>query len=72
MGTPRETPDGWKYPLSGMDAGFNWPLNIHMYRMQEHDGVLYIGTADITTYLKQIPGVDESLGWQYGFDLYRT
>ena len=40
MGTPRETPDGWRYPLSGMDNGFDWPLNIHVYRMDQYDGVL--------------------------------
>jgi hypothetical protein len=72
VGSPRETPDGWKYPLSAMDAGFNWPLNVHMWQMQEHEGALYVGTADQSTRWRRIPGMDEQLGWQYGFDLYAT
>ena len=70
VGKPRETPDGWKYPFSGMDAGFDWPLNVHMWRMQEHEGVLYVGTADESTQWGRIPGLDELISWQYGFDLY--
>ncbi|MFQ5737872.1 MAG: hypothetical protein ACE5JX_02585, partial [Acidobacteriota bacterium] len=41
VGTPRLTPTGWKFPLSGFDAGFDWLFNIHMWRMQSHQGVLY-------------------------------
>lgn len=72
VGTPRETPDGWKYPLSGLDTGFNWPLNQHIWRMQEHEGVLYVGTLDQSTRWREIPGMDERIGDRYGFDLYRT
>jgi len=73
VGTPRETPDGWKYPLSGLDAGFNWPFTAHLWKMQEHEGVLYMGTNDPTLRLgKAFPKLDEQLKGQYGFDLYAT
>lgn len=48
-GAPRETPDGYKYPLSGMHSGFNWLLNEHIWRMEEHEGWLYISTNDMTS-----------------------
>jgi len=54
-GTTRVTPNGPKYPLSGMKAGFNWPLNEHIWRMVEHEGWLYIGTNDMTTIIKNWP-----------------
>jgi hypothetical protein len=73
VGEPRETPDGWKYPLSGMGAGFDWPANKHLWRMQEHEGVLYLGTNDNSLRLgKAMPWLDRWLRSQYGFDLYRT
>lgn len=73
VGTPRETPDGWKYPLSGLDAGFNWPFTQHMWRMQDHEGVLYIGTNDTTTRIgKLLPWREKNFAWQEGFDLYGT
>jgi hypothetical protein len=73
VGTPRETPEGWKYPFSGLDAGFEWPTTAHIWRMQAHAGALYIGTNDATSEWGQIlPALDEPIGWQYGFDLYET
>jgi len=72
MGTPRETPDGWRYPLSGMDNGFDWPLNIHVYRMDQYDGVLYAGTADNTTRYRNVPLLGEAIAAKQGFDLYRS
>jgi hypothetical protein len=49
VGAPRETPDGYKAPLSGMHSGFNWLLNEHIWRMVEHEGWLYISTNDMTS-----------------------
>lgn len=72
VGTPRETPDGWKYPLSGLDAGFNNWLNGHIWRMQEYDGRLYLGTMNMSTHLREIPGVGPILQPNYGFGLYET
>jgi len=72
IGPPRETPDGWKYPLSGLDAGFsNW-LNGHIWRMQEYNGRLYIGTFNMSTHLREFPGLDPVLKPNYGFDFFET
>ena len=72
IGAPRETPDGWKHPLSGLDAGFhNW-LNGHIWRMQTHEGRLYLGTMNTSTHLRSIPGADPVLRPNYGFDLFET
>jgi hypothetical protein len=72
VGRARQAPDGWKLPLSGFDSGFDWPFNVHMWRMQEHNGALYVGTLDQSTRLRDIPGMQEQLGHGFGFDLYST
>lgn len=72
VGTPRETPDGWKYPLSGMDRGFDYPPNQHIWRMQAHDGWLYVGTDDLSTMFKEFPYVGDILRPHMGFDLFAT
>lgn len=71
-GAPRETPMGWKYPISGLDTGFgNW-LNAHIWRMQVHQDRLYIGTWNMATDFRLIAGADDFLGPNYGFDLFET
>ena len=73
VGKPRETSGGWKYPLSGFGAGFDWPLNVHIWRMQEHEGGLYVGTADESTkWGNMIASLDPLFQPWYGFDLYFT
>jgi len=72
VGTPRETPDGWKYPISGFDAGFGVNTNVHIWRMVTHDGLLYAGTADQTMRYKENPLFQEAIEYRAGFDLYRT
>ncbi len=72
VGTPRETPDGWKYPLSGLDEGFNFALNQHIWRMQSQDGVLYVGTFDDSTSQRLCPDRNEILSPFMGFDLYKS
>lgn len=72
IGTPRQTPDGWKYPISGLDAGFsNW-LNGHIWRMQVYNGRLYIGTMNMSTHFRNVSGAAPVLKPNYGFDLYDT
>ena len=72
VGTPRKAPEGWKYPVSGLDDGFgNW-LNGHIWRMQVHDGRLYIGTMNMATTLRNIPDASRVLDHNYGFNLYAT
>ena len=69
VGAPRNTPEGYKYPLSGMYSGFNWPLNEHIWRMQEHEGWLYISTNDMTSLnMKNWPIMD----WPVIGDLLTT
>ena len=72
VGTPREAPDGWKYPISGFDAGFGNGVNVHIWRQVNHDGVLYAGTADNTTRYKEYPTYHEAVEYRGGFDLYRS
>ena len=73
VGEPRMTPDGMKYPLSGFGPGFDWEFgNIHMHRIQAHDGVLYVGTNDHSTSFRNIPIIDLLFHRKMGFDLYAT
>ena len=72
VGTARRTPDGPKVPLSGLDEGFAFTLNDHIWRMQEHDGYLYVGTYDKSTSQRLCQDKREILQDQMGLDLYRT
>ena len=72
VGTPRETPEGMKYPLSGMDRGFDYFLNQHVWRMQDHEGWLYIGTMDASTAWRTVPFVGDLVKPHMGFDLFAT
>ncbi len=72
VGAPRETPEGRKEPLSGMRAGFGFAFNGHMWRMASYNGWLYVGTADFSTALRDIPVLGEVLRPRMGFDLYAT
>ena len=68
---PRATPDGWKVPLSSFDSEFDWPLNVHIWRLQAHEGVLYAGTIDQSTrLLRGIPVIGKVFEKKFGFDLY--
>ncbi|MCB8951454.1 MAG: hypothetical protein H6650_05520 [Ardenticatenales bacterium] len=69
IGMPRETPTGWKTPISGIDAGFNTWLNGHIWRMQEHEGRLYVGTMNMSVALRKSPRIHPT---NFGFDLYET
>jgi hypothetical protein len=75
IGKARQTPTGWKSPLSGLNPGFGWPFNVQIYRMHEYQGVLYLGTLDTSRELTERfpnPSLDALLRPQYGFDLFRT
>jgi hypothetical protein len=73
MGSPRNTPDGWLFPLSGLGEGFGWRYTEHLWKMEEHGGQLYIGTLDRTASVaKMIPPMDALLNWHYGYDLYAS
>jgi hypothetical protein len=69
VGDPRTVDGETKGPRSGYRAGFDWPYNVHIWRMQSHDGMLFIGTADDTyKALRNFP----QFAWQFGFDLWVT
>lgn len=52
VGTPRDTPDGMKYPLSGMGPGFDNIFSGYTWRMCVHDGWLYVTTFDWSVFLQ--------------------
>ena len=87
VGDPRETPDGYKEPLSGRFAGFDNFFNGYFWRMCEHEGWLYMGTFEWSSVLGYVkhsrwPGafsnVMSYVGMKQifentsGFDLYRS
>jgi hypothetical protein len=87
VGTGRDTPIGRKDPLSGRGPGFDKLFNGYFWRMEQHDGWLYMGTfewSSVLGYVKQTRfsgpfgkvlgrvGPKNVLKYQSGFDLYRT
>ncbi len=80
VGEPRLTPQGFKAPLSGMGTGFGSWFNGHFWRMTAHEGQLYLTTWDwstgVGTLFQGLGGffelLDRILGYQYGFDFFRT
>ncbi len=87
IGEPRITPEGLKVPLSGLGAGFNSPTVGYFWSLCEHEGCLYLGTYDITSWLPYIRldnwprrirqaveqyGIEEILETWAGFDLWRS
>jgi hypothetical protein len=72
VGRPRETPDGMKSPLSGFGPGFDYSMNVHIWRMQAHEDWLYVGTCDQSTAWKEIPFINDMFEPYMGFDLFTT
>lgn len=87
VGEPRLTPDGMKVPLSGMGPGFYNPFSGYFWMMCEHDGWLYLGTYDSSTFLPyaslaNLPdwlramldriGIERLVHRWGGFDLWRS
>ena len=52
VGMPRDTPDGMKYPLSGLGPGFDNIFAGYTWRMCQHDGWLYVTTFDWSVFLQ--------------------
>jgi hypothetical protein len=87
VGTPRRTSDGRKWPVGGMDAGFDNPMTGYIWSMAAHDGQLYVGTFDSTIFalwadrrrqpeemrrwLRKV-GVDRLVEDRAGFELWRS
>lgn len=87
VGEPRDTPVGYKEPLSGRRAGFDSFFNGYFWRMCEHEGWLYMGTFEWSAVLGYVkhsrwPGAFSNIlayvgpktmfENQSGFDLYRS
>jgi nucleoside-diphosphate-sugar epimerase len=85
VGTPRQTPDGIKYPLSGMGPGFDNIFAGYIWRMAVHEGWLYASTFDWSMFLpyarRPPPGVkrlmhrfgmEQMLRCGSGFQLWRS
>lgn len=87
VGRERDTPDGMKVPLSGYNPGFNGMFAGYFWRMEVHEGWLYIGTFDWTTMLRYSDtrewpapfrraidrfGVERLIELNGGADLYRS
>ena len=87
VGEARETPDGYKTPLSGYLPGFDNFFNGYFWRMCEHEGWLYLSTFDWScllgyaqrkTWPESFINIINQLGEQFimdnhaGFDLYRS
>ncbi len=87
VGTPRQTPLGFKYPLSGTGPGFDRLFNGYFWRMVAHDGWIYLGTYNWAVLLPFMPvatwpenvrqlfdwvGVDTLVNNDAGFDLWRS
>ena len=87
VGDARQTPHGYKKPLSGYMPGFDNFFNGYFWRMCEYNGWLYLSTFDWSCTLgyanrKQWPqpfvDIVNHLGEQFivdrlsGFDLYRS
>lgn len=72
VGAPRDTPAGFKAPLSGLDLGFDHAPNIHVWRMVTYAGRLYVGTQDQSAQWIHLPLLDRLLTPTAGFDLYAS
>ena len=72
VGTPRKTPDGrMLQPLSGFDMGFDNFFNIHIWRMGDYAGWLYVGTQDQSAKWRN-SSFGKPLKDGFGFDLFTT
>jgi nucleoside-diphosphate-sugar epimerase len=85
VGEPRQTPQGWKEPLSGMGPGLDNQLAGYFWRMAVHQGWLYLSTFDGSVFLPvagrpsrtvrrlvEAYGMDQILRMSGGFELWRT
>jgi hypothetical protein len=87
VGSPRRTPQGFKFPLSARGPGFDNLRNGYIWRMAVHEGWLYVGTFNWSVLLPYLPlrkwpqrlqrfvewiGIENLLQADGGFDLWRT
>jgi hypothetical protein len=70
VGNPRNTTEGYQFPISGLPDGFGNLFNAHFWRMEDLNQGLYVGTNDWSWLLKDVPLLKQLLGSQFGFDVY--
>jgi hypothetical protein len=70
-GNVRLSPRGLVFPLSGLGDGFGNPFNAHIWRMEEHDGVLYAGSNDDSWALRSTP-LAPYFRSEFGFDVFAS
>lgn len=71
VGNPRFfTPQGSIFPISGLPSGFGNLFTGHLWRMEEHEGWLYVGTWDTAVFVRNILGPFADM--EAGFDLWAT
>lgn len=58
VGEERSTPDGFRTPLSGHQAGFGNAFTGYMWRMIVHEGSLYLGTLDNSVFAQYAENID--------------
>jgi hypothetical protein len=51
VGEPRMTRFGFQAPISGMGPGFNNPFSGYFWRITAHEGSLYVGNFDSSSFL---------------------
>jgi hypothetical protein len=85
VGEPRRTFNGLKFPLSRLREGFDNSYNGVIWEMGEHDGWLYAGTEDSSSFLafpRRLLSSERNRRWgealervieeEGGFDLWRS
>src|SRR5215469_16650408 len=85
VGSPRQTIQGKKYPLSGMGPGFDNIFAGYIWRMVVHEGWLYASTFDWSVFLQYAQnasptakslvkrfGINHIVQHGAGFSLWRT
>lgn len=72
VGSPRETPDGPKTPISGIGQFFSNYFSGHFWRMKAFDDHLFMGTWDWSQSFRTIIVLDSLFRPQYGSDVFKT
>jgi hypothetical protein len=70
VGNPRTVSGSSKAPISGLNDGYGNILNAHFWRMETHNGVLYVGTNDASWGLRNSEPWATLLAPEFGFDLF--
>ena len=72
VGHPRQTPDGYKAPISGIGQWFGNLFIGHFWRMQAFNNQLFLGTWDWSESFRTFPVADPITRREYGTDVFTT